>query len=73
MDAMNPHAVSEPDWVDEVADAPPVAPAEGAPTRDETGDEASLRADDSDDRIRADEAARLADAEMHGTGGSYPT
>ncbi|TMD97296.1 MAG: hypothetical protein E6I76_06150 [Chloroflexi bacterium] len=63
--------MSEPDWADEVADETPAPPDDEAPTLDETGDEASLRADDSDERIRADEEAKLADAEMHGTGGSY--
>ncbi len=71
MDSMNPHEVSEPDWVDEVADATPT-PVADPPTLEETGDEASLRADDSDERILADEEARLADAEMRGTGGSFP-
>jgi hypothetical protein len=71
MNPINPHEVSEPDWVDEVADAPP-APAADEPTLEETGDLASLRADHSEERLLADEAARLADAEMRGTGGSFP-
>ena len=72
MSRMNPHEVSEADWADEVGAVDAAPAAREAPTREEAGDEASLRDDDSDERVVADEEARLADAELRGTGGSYP-
>ena len=72
MDALNPPEVSEADWLDQGAGTAPVTADDEAPTSEETGDEASLRDDDLDARVAADEEARLADAEMRGTGGSYP-
>jgi hypothetical protein len=70
MDAMKPHEVSEADWVDELdTDTPPKAVE--PPTLEEAGDAASLRDDAADERIAADEQARLADAEARGTGGSW--
>ncbi len=68
MGGINPHEVSEGDWADEVIDSPPEVTE--APSMEETGDEASLRDDDSDDRLAADEEARLADEEARGTGGA---
>jgi hypothetical protein len=72
MDAMNPHEVSEADWADEVVDAPPAEGGGDPPSIDEAGDATAFRDDDSDERVAADEVARLAAEEAEGTGGSYP-
>ena len=71
MGRMNPHEVSEADWTDEVAGDEPLEPSGEGATLAETGDEASLRDDDCDERLAADEVARRADAEGKGTGGSW--